>query len=65
MKIEADKRDEANSRLYNELAGKFEKLKTQYKKEHDELKNIKRLRGPSSSFGSFINFDAISFVSSY
>jgi len=35
--------------VHTELAGKYEKLKTQYVKEHDELKNIKRMRGPSSS----------------
>jgi len=65
MKIDADKRDEASICLYQELAGKFEKLKANYNKEHDELKSIKRLRGPLSSLGSFINFNVISFLSSY
>jgi len=48
-----------------ELAKRYNKLKAEYEKRDAGLKNHKRMKGLSSSFGSFINFKAFSFLSKY
>ena len=73
MQYDTDKHVIENARLWKdknddlkkgnlELKAKYEKLKAQYVKEHDELKTIKDMRGPSSSFGSFKNYSAFGFL---